>query len=1623
MARICPASPRPDDLRGAFIGPFLHTEGRWIATSLASLGLWIDGVQIEPQTYRDFVTESLPGSLVQRFAAGPLQVTLTLFFTSPNTVVQRLLIEHSGEAPRDVGVGWRSVALADETQLEVTGEAILFTTSKGERLALRTESGKLSIDDDGALVTLPAQPLQPKERRVAFSLITLGDERSQTTALDDALEANRTRWATYLEKINTGRTPSHPQQILAVKALRTLINNWRAPRGSLHHDGLFPSGAVWYFNGFWAWDSWKHAVALALFDVELAKNQVRTMFDHQNERGMIADVVYADPAEDNWRDTKPPLAGWAIESIFETDGDRAFVEELYPHLVRYHRWWFTDRDHDGDGLCEFGSTDGTIVAARWESGMDNAVRFDDTTMLANGEGAWSMDQESVDLNAYLYREKIALARLAAALGKEEEAADWSRDAEELAAKIRTTFWHDELGWFVDVGLDGTKRARQGPEGWTPLWTGVATPEQAERARQTMLDPSKFLTYVPFPTVSADDPEFSEGYWRGLVWIDQVYFGIEALRRYGYDFDATMVTQQLFDHLDGATVPGVPLHENYQALTGERRNAPHFSWTAAHLLLLARKHRNPWEDHQVFAVHKLPPHATLFPFEDQALAMAGKPEASRWYQSLDGPWRFHWAKNPSQAPVGHFREKFDDSSWDILQVPANWETNGYGRAVYLDERYPFTTTWPEAPHDRNPVGSYRRSFVVDDDWLDRRVLLHFGGLRSAMWVWLNGQRVGYTQGAKTPAEFDVSKHLREGENTLALQIIRWSDASYVESQDMLRMSGIERGVSLIAKPRVHIEDLFVRAAADGALQFDLVMQNHGAEEARQHVNWRLLDGETIVAGGREALVIEPDHPQAVTVTTHIADVRPWTAETPHLYTLLLESVDADHTVTEVTRTRVGFRTVEIRENQLLVNGRAITIRGVNRHETHPETGHVVSEESMRRDLELMKQNNINAVRSSHYPNDPRWYELTDEVGLYVIDEANIESHPLAIHEDTQLGNEMSWLPAHLDRTRRMVERDKNHPSIIIWSLGNEAGEGDVFRHTYRWIKERDPTRPVQYEPAGLEDYSDIFCPMYPPIERLEEYAQGQPDRPAIMIEYCHAMGNSVGNLADYWAAIDRHAVLQGGFIWDWVDQSLAQVDEQGRRYWAYGHDYDPDLPTDGNFLNNGLVDPDRVPHPHLREVKKVYQPVRFILESTDGPIRVDNRYSFLDLDHLAFRWALQADGVEVATGDLAVETLEAGHSATVPLPRAARPRKLDPGSEWHLTISASTREDTLAVPAGHEVAWEQFQVRRRSPHRETQEPPREVTVEDGPDAITLTADDAAFVFSKTTGTLDSWRWRGQDLLERGPAINFWRPPTDNDLGNGMHNWAAVWREAPDQRTLEGLEVERSDEGGVRVISRFDLPSLKATLETSYRLLAGGAVEIEQRFTPSQPKDLPVLPRFGTQLAVPERFQHARWFGRGPHETYADRKTSGRVAIYQTNVREDFHRYSRPQETGNKTDVRWMALTDGETVGLLAVGDLPLSTSAWPFPMEELAFVPAAQGVESASGLVPVTARHGAEIEVGGAVTWNIDLGQMGVGGDTSWGRRVHPQYTLPAGPYHYRFRLIPFDPRRDNPGALAFPGRD
>ena len=1016
------------------------------------------------------------------------------------------------------------------------------------------------------------------------------------------------------------------------------------------------------------------------------------------------------------------------------------------------------------------------------------------------------------------------------------------------------------------------------------------------------------------------------------------------------------------------------------------------------------------DHQVFGINKMAPNATFFAYEEEHL---NEKEASKRYLSLNGDWKFHWVKSPKNRPIGFHDIYFDDSDWGSIPVPANWEVEGYGKPIYLDERYPFETQWPDAPEEYNPVGTYRHQFDLSEEWLEDDVILHFAGAKSAMYLYINGRFVGYSQGSKTPAAFHINAYLQAGTNTIALQMYRWSDASYLESQDMLRMSGIEREVYLYRKPKVAVVDYTVlsgldTAYQDGLFKTSIQVKNNSTEPATRTLAIELLGQSKSVLEQEQTITLKAGEEQVVEFEKVLPKVRRWSAENPALYQLAIHLLDEKEASNNAfIQQKVGFRTVEIKQNQLLFNGKAIDIRGVNRHETNPYTGHVVSKADMEQDIQLMKQHNINAVRSSHYPNHPYWYELCDRYGLYVIDEANIESHPLAIDEKTQIGNEMSWFPAHLDRLQSMYYRDKNHPSIIIWSLGNEAGEGEVFRKMYQWLKEKDSTRPVQYEPAGKEDYTDVYCPMYPRPKTLEAHGESTSDKPSIMIEYAHAMGNSVGNLQDYWDIIDRYPNLQGGFIWDWVDQSLEYKDENGQPYLAYGKDYHPDLPTDGNFLNNGLVDPYRQPHPHLSEVKKVYEPLDIQWGKGYGHlyIRSNNHFDPISNAKVVLEWLINGEVVETIVVEEALNAAP-GSMELVALPLY----DMMQAGEHLLRASVRTIKKTELLPADHELAWSEVRVGRDMEFdKEVLE--NDLALEVSGSSFTMANDNVSLTIDKQKGAIQSWKLEGELVSEHPIQPNFWRPPTDNDLGNGMDQWAQIWQKATYESQASLSQTPTKTKEGYCFQQVFSLPDNCAKVQLSYCLLATGALEVNYRFEPLK-DSLPNLPRLGLYMTLNQDYKNLEWYGKGPDETYWDRQLGMKTGLYKRAIQNDFHRYSRPQETGNKTNVRWCRVMS-PSVFIVATAPERFNTSAWPFAMQELDFIAGKDGTASASGLVPVTSKHGAHIQIGNTVQWNLDLLQMGVGGDTSWGRLVHEEYTIPAKVYEYSLRLRPHLSKESN----------
>lgn len=1002
----------------------------------------------------------------------------------------------------------------------------------------------------------------------------------------------------------------------------------------------------------------------------------------------------------------------------------------------------------------------------------------------------------------------------------------------------------------------------------------------------------------------------------------------------------------------------------------------------------------WEDPAINQVNQLPPRASFVPARTPQEAQSGNLATLPRVTLLNGLWKFHWVKEPKDRIERFYKVAFVDEDWATINVPGNWELQGFGTAIYTDVAYPFPSNPPYIPEGYNPVGAYRKHFTMKDIASDESVVLHVGSMNSAGYVYLNGQFVGYSEGSKLPAEFDVTSYIAKGDNVLAIEVYRWSDGSYLEDQDFWKMSGLERNVYLYRQPKVHVADYYAKATLDstytnGIMDLHVTFATDSAGIAHELLvvlkdEERSLVNEAVqVAGSEDSL--------QWTKKWELPDVAQWNAETPNLYKLTLILLDTNNDTLQSIVKHIGFRKVEVKERQLMINGEPVTIRGVNRHEHSPKTGRAIDTASMIKDIRLMKQLHINAVRCSHYPNQPVWYELCDKYGLYVIDEANIEAHGSdPYNPDKTLADKPEWRLSFMERTRGMIERDKNHPSIIIWSLGNETGYGENFRATYRWAKNRDNSRLVQSEDAGKTGLSDIYCPMYKKLDFVERFAQSDDKRPLILCEYAHAMGNSVGNLLDYWNLFDRYPQLQGGFIWDWTDQTFDKVTEEGDAIFAYGGDMGfSGVPNDSNFCANGLVDAHRHFHPHAFEVQKVYQPIKFTRQGDQ--VSIENRYSFLGTEHLDFLWEVKSYGHTVRSGSWQLSVPPGGrHKVLMPDVKVE--------GEAYLHCYAILNRPMPLVPEGRVMASEQLPVKIVGATGCTDfvDAPGVPTFVETRENLIVQAGTSAFAFSEASGMLTSWSI-GEDTLLISPLVpDFWRPLTDNDLGNDMGGRSFFWKDLPGKLLLQAFDKKLTYATAGQyftITARYSIAETDATLIMNYKINGQGAMKVGLKLEAGM-DSLPDLPKLGMQLALPKDFSQVQWYGRGPHESYWDRKSSAFVDVYQGNVHEQFHRYVRPQETGNKTDVRWMQLAS-ECHSLTLKGAQLLSISVWPFAEEELAHVSAT-----------VRQKHGSEIELGNQITWNIDWKQMGIGGDNSWGAPTHKEYTLPFGTYSYSFYLLP-----------------
>lgn len=1060
-----------------------------------------------------------------------------------------------------------------------------------------------------------------------------------------------------------------------------------------------------------------------------------------------------------------------------------------------------------------------------------------------------------------------------------------------------------------------------------------------------------------------------------------------------------------------------------------------------------------ENEKVISENKLDAHNSFVSYTSESNALSS---SATYQKSLNGIWKFKWVKNPKDRPTTFMNLDEDVSGWDDIKVPSNWEIEGFGIPIYVNHQYEFADykapiandiefidgVYPKnpgnVPDNYNPVGSYKKSFNLESTWENKEVFLHIGAMKSGGFVWINGTYIGYSQGSKLPAEFNITKALKIGENSIAIQIFRWTDGSYLECQDFWRISGIERDVYIYAQPKVRVQDIEVKSVLDGAykngiFESSVTIQNHSSKQQSIQVSYKILDEQSkVCASNIIKTKASANKKHVVNFSGVIKDVKQWSGEHPNLYTLIVEIKDKKGKVLEVIPQKIGFRTVEIKGGLLLINGQRITLKGVNTQEHNPETGHVVDEKQILKDIQLWKENNINAVRLSHYPQQSKFYDLCDKYGIYVVDEANIESHGMYYGKHS-LAKKESWEKAHVDRMIRMVERDKNHPSVIIWSMGNEAGNGINFYEGYKAIKAHDVTkRPVQYErpykdtDGNLLDMdwnTDIIVPQYPSPATFEYIGKHKTDRPFIPSEYAHAMGNSTGNFQDYWAIIEQYDNLQGGFIWDWVDQSIWKTNAKGEKYYAYGGDYGENMPTDNSFLNNGIVFPDRTPQPALHEVKKAQEFINFKARgySKQNELRIylENLYDFTNLNQFNFLVEIKADGKILKK--LHIDSVDVEPHIGKMLRVSLNDIDYKDNTEYFLEISALTKKKWGLLPKDFLVAHEQFEldVKYKASMSST-EVNFELEVDEHNESITVFNKDMSLVFDKGIGRITSFVYKGMELLKdgKGPIPNFWRAPTDNDFGNKMHLKNIEWKKASLFLKTSKINVSKSDKGTVVLDVAYKLPGVETTYVSKYTIHGNGVVKIENTLNTTNYKA--DIPRVGMRMQLLQKFNNMTYFGRGPWENYQDRNSASFIDLYKSKVEEQYVPYIRPQENGYKTNVRWVALSDEKDNGLLVVSNnvkKGLGISALHVPNEDFDTSVGLNyntktNIDEAyqiDGIPEVNAsKHTIDIKQQDLVQLNIDLEQRGVGGDDSWYAKPQEQYLIFGDKIHqYSFFLIPF----------------
>lgn len=1013
-------------------------------------------------------------------------------------------------------------------------------------------------------------------------------------------------------------------------------------------------------------------------------------------------------------------------------------------------------------------------------------------------------------------------------------------------------------------------------------------------------------------------------------------------------------------------------------------------------LTAFAQNNEWQDPNVNAINRAPMHTNYFAYESEADALKGDRVNSENYMTLNGTWKFNWVRNADQRPTDFFKTNFNDKGWDTMQVPGIWEMNGYGDPIYVNVGYAWRSQYknnpPTVPTENNHVGSYRREIQIPAGWKGKEIIAHFGSVTSNMYLWVNGQFVGYSEDSKLEAEFNLTKYLKPGKNVIAFQVFRWCDGSYLEDQDFLRLSGVGRDCYLYARNSNHIQDIRVTPDLDsqykdGTLTVDLQLKGKGT------VNLKLLDKE-----GKEVTSAQITGSGKQSTTLSVSNPEKWTAETPYLYQLVATLQNGGKTVESIP-VKVGFRKIELKGAQILVNGQAVLFKGADRHEMDPDKGYVVSKERMIQDILRMKELNINAVRTCHYPDNNLWYDLCDEYGIYVVAEANIESHGMGYEEKTLAKNPL-YAKAHMERNQRNVQRGFNHPSIIFWSLGNEAGFGPNFEACYTWIKNEDKSRAVQYEQARTNEFTDIYCPMYLPYDRCEKYCQENPTKPLIQCEYAHAMGNSQGGFKEYWDLVRKYPSYQGGFIWDFVDQSLRWKDKNGVEFYAYGGDFNRYDASDNNFMDNGLISPDRNLNPHAYEVGHIYQSIwAKPVDMQKGVISIYNENFFKDLSGYYAEWSLLADGDVVQRG--IINDLKVAPQQTVQQSLGYSLDGICKEKEVLLNIVFKLKKADSLLPAGYAVAKNQLPV--RSYEAPALNLTNEGTANYQAPAPSVVDNDAAYLivkgenfqldFNRSNGFLSLYDVNGQSILDEGACLkpNFWRAPTDNDMGANLQKKYAAWKN-PEMK-LKDLKAT-TENGMVRVQASYDMPGVSAQLELTYLINNVGAIQVTQSMKADKQAKVSNLFRFGMQMALDKSLAHIQYYGRGPIENYSDRNNVTDLGKYRQTVDEQFYSYIRPQETGSKTDIRWWNQTNTGGNGIQLVGDAPFTASALRYSIESLD-----DGLEKEQ-------RHSPQVPQVDYVNLTIDKVQMGLGCVNSWGRLPLPQYQLPYGDYSFSFIIRP-----------------